>query len=44
MMIRDKLGDQVLESDFDRIVVGHGPVFETDGRHILENAYDFLRS
>ncbi len=44
MMIRDKLGDQVLEWDFDRIVVGHGPVFETDGRHILENAYDFLRS
>jgi hypothetical protein len=35
---------QVLEWDFDRIVMGHGDVCATDGHATLERAYDWLLS
>ena len=45
--IRDKAAlcesvRRVLEWDFDRIVVGHGAVYATDGHAALERAYDWL--
>ena len=33
---------QVLEWDFDRIIVGHGEVVETGGKEALRQAYAWL--
>jgi hypothetical protein len=35
--------DEVLDWDFERIVLGHGHIVQKDGRQILEDAYAFLR-
>ncbi|HJP31025.1 MAG TPA: DUF4336 domain-containing protein [Candidatus Latescibacteria bacterium] len=35
--------DEVLDWDFERIVMGHGHIVERDGRRILREAYAFLR-
>lgn len=34
--------DRILEEDFDRIVVGHGDVVETQGKERLRRAYEWL--
>ena len=34
--------DRILQCDFDRVVVGHGDVVETDGRSAFERAWSFL--
>jgi len=35
--------DQVLDWDFERIILGHGHVVGEDGRDLLREAYDLLR-
>lgn len=35
--------DEILEWDFDRVIVSHGEVLETDGRDAFERAFAFLR-
>jgi hypothetical protein len=45
--LRDRLAArvtirQILEWDFDRIVVSHGNVVESGGRELFRNAFDFL--
>jgi hypothetical protein len=35
--------DRILDWDFDRIIVGHGELLESDGRNALRNAYVWLR-
>ena len=34
--------DQILEWDFDRIIVAHGDIIECDGKSALRKAYDWL--
>ena len=34
--------DEILEWDFDRIVVGHGDLVEADGRETIRRAYGWL--
>ena len=34
--------DRILEQDFSRVIVGHGEVFEGDGRAALREGYSFL--
>lgn len=34
--------ERVLEWDFDRIVLAHGPLVETGGHEVFRKAYDFL--
>ena len=40
---RDSL-DEVLDWDFDRLIVGHGRIVETSGREALREAYAWLSS
>jgi hypothetical protein len=35
--------DRILDWDFDRIIVGHGELLESDGRNALRKAYVWLR-
>jgi hypothetical protein len=35
--------DRLLAWDFDRIVISHGRIVETDGREVLRRAYEWLR-
>lgn len=47
LAIRDRAAarrslDRILSWDFDRIVVGHGPIVERGGREALARAYDWL--
>ena len=46
-MIRDRDAfraslESILEQDFDRLVMGHGDVIETDGRRVLREAFSWL--
>jgi hypothetical protein len=46
--IRDKRAarrslDRILAWDFDRVVVSHGEVLETGGKHAMETAFAYLR-
>lgn len=36
--------DQVLDWDFQRIILGHGHIVEEGGPDMIREAYDFLRS
>jgi hypothetical protein len=48
LFIKDKKAtrrsiDEILSWDFERIIVGHGHLVQSDGRQILKEAYAFLR-
>lgn len=45
--VRDKSAarasvDQILEWDFDRVIVGHGEIIEADGHEAFRSAWSWL--
>jgi glyoxylase-like metal-dependent hydrolase (beta-lactamase superfamily II) len=34
--------ERILEWDFDRVIIGHGDIVETDGREKLEQAFAWM--